>query len=205
MAWHGVHAASGKVCSRTTRTRVSSAEKKRAEIDVNTVIPHRLSRTASRHNIYKATLVLPFTTSPLLPSVQTTQLRRPSPPTVPPARLPSTSERTHTHIDPRERKTRTMPPSADRGPSPLRPPTTPFRLDSQMSPIDKDLHPVIHSGRVAVVTGAASGIGAAAAREFAKFVFHLFFRSSTRLSALPYLFLIWIREYGVFHVYLDWA
>ncbi|EIM86095.1 NAD-P-binding protein [Stereum hirsutum FP-91666 SS1] len=37
-----------------------------------------------------------------------------------------------------------------------------------MSPIDKDLHPVIHSGRVAVVTGAASGIGAAAAREFAK-------------------------------------
>ncbi|KAF9005536.1 hypothetical protein BDQ17DRAFT_1389824 [Cyathus striatus] len=31
-----------------------------------------------------------------------------------------------------------------------------------------ELHPVIHPGRVAVITGAASGIGAAAAREFAK-------------------------------------
>lgn len=182
MAWHGVHAASGNVCSRTTRTRVSSAEKKRAEIDVNTVIPHRLSRTA--FYIYKATPILPFTTPSLLPSIQTTQLRRPSPPTVLPARLPSTSERTHTHthIDPRERKTRAMPPSADRGPSPLRPPTTPFRLDSQMSPIDKDLHPVIHSGRVAVVTGAASGIGAAAAREFAKSVSS---RSSRAQSPMP--------------------
>ncbi|TFY67675.1 hypothetical protein EVG20_g3857 [Dentipellis fragilis] len=59
-------------------------------------------------------------------------------------------------------------PISDRGPSPLRPPTTPFRLDSQMSPIDKDLHPVFHRGRVAVVTGAASGIGRAAARELAK-------------------------------------
>lgn len=132
--------------------------------------------------IYKATPILPFTTPSLLPTVQTTQLRRPSPPTVPPARLPSTSERTHTHIGPRERKTRAMPPSADRGPSPLRPPTTPFRLDSQMSPIDKDLHPVIHSGRVAVVTGAASGIGAAAAREFAKSVFS---RSSRAQSPMP--------------------
>ncbi|KAJ6477084.1 hypothetical protein C8R47DRAFT_1220006 [Mycena vitilis] len=30
-----------------------------------------------------------------------------------------------------------------------------------------ETHPVLHSGRVAVVTGAASGIGAAAARAFA--------------------------------------
>jgi len=33
---------------------------------------------------------------------------------------------------------------------------------------DQDLHPVISAGRVAVITGAASGIGAAAAAEFAK-------------------------------------
>lgn len=31
-----------------------------------------------------------------------------------------------------------------------------------------ELHPVIHAGRVALITGAASGIGAAAAMEFAK-------------------------------------
>ncbi|KAI0060386.1 NAD-binding protein [Artomyces pyxidatus] len=57
---------------------------------------------------------------------------------------------------------------SSRGPSPLRPPTTPFRPNDQMSPIDRDLHPVIHKGRVAVITGAASGIGRAAARELAK-------------------------------------
>ena len=31
-----------------------------------------------------------------------------------------------------------------------------------------ELHPVLHAGRVAVVTGAASGIGRAAAKELAK-------------------------------------
>lgn len=31
-----------------------------------------------------------------------------------------------------------------------------------------ELHPVIHAGRVALITGAASGIGYAAAIEFAK-------------------------------------
>lgn len=56
----------------------------------------------------------------------------------------------------------------DRGPSPLRPPTTPFRVEALISPIDEEHHPVIHLGRVAVVTGAASGIGRAAARELAR-------------------------------------
>lgn len=56
----------------------------------------------------------------------------------------------------------------NRGPSPLRPPTTPFRIESLISPIDSVHHPVIHAGRVAVITGAASGIGRAAARELAK-------------------------------------
>jgi hypothetical protein len=56
----------------------------------------------------------------------------------------------------------------DRGPSPLRPPTTPFRIEALISPIEREHHPVIHKGRVAVITGAASGIGRAAARELAR-------------------------------------
>ncbi|KAF9813239.1 hypothetical protein IEO21_05725 [Rhodonia placenta] len=37
-----------------------------------------------------------------------------------------------------------------------------------MAPTDSQVHPVIHEGRVAVITGAASGIGRAAALELAK-------------------------------------
>ncbi|EPQ54803.1 NAD P-binding protein [Gloeophyllum trabeum ATCC 11539] len=37
-----------------------------------------------------------------------------------------------------------------------------------MSPVADELHPVFHSGRVAVITGAASGIGRAAALELAR-------------------------------------
>ncbi|KAF5367318.1 hypothetical protein D9757_010104 [Collybiopsis confluens] len=47
--------------------------------------------------------------------------------------------------------------------SPLRPP---FKPDS--ASLGDDVHPVIHEGRVAVITGAASGIGRAAALELAK-------------------------------------
>jgi hypothetical protein len=60
-----------------------------------------------------------------------------------------------------------------RGPSPLRPGLmsgqASFRPE-EMSPIGDDMHPVIHAGRVAVITGAASGIGRAAAKEMAKYV-----------------------------------
>lgn len=46
--------------------------------------------------------------------------------------------------------------------------TASYKLDT-MSVAD-ELHPVINAGRVAVITGAASGIGKAAAGEFAKYV-----------------------------------
>jgi len=66
-------------------------------------------------------------------------------------------------------------PLGSRGPSPLR--TTPYSLgvtykldDSGLSPLDKAAHPVLHEGRVAVITGAGSGIGRAAAKELAKCV-----------------------------------
>lgn len=64
-----------------------------------------------------------------------------------------------------------------RGPSPLRPPQTPghqtpsytpSEQDVDLGPLDAALHPTFHEGRVAVITGAASGIGRAAALEFAK-------------------------------------
>ncbi|KIK98990.1 hypothetical protein PAXRUDRAFT_823275 [Paxillus rubicundulus Ve08.2h10] len=60
----------------------------------------------------------------------------------------------------------------DRGPSPLRPSirgTTPSRRRFEaLSPVEDEVHPVIHAGRVAVITGAAGGIGKAAAVELAK-------------------------------------
>ena len=43
------------------------------------------------------------------------------------------------------------------------------RIENPISPVDgSGVHPVIHEGRVAVITGAASGIGRAAAIELAK-------------------------------------
>ena len=60
---------------------------------------------------------------------------------------------------------------SSRGVSPMRPPlagAASYRLE-QMSVGDEiDLHPVIQAGRVAVITGAASSIGRAAAEELAK-------------------------------------
>ncbi|KAG6902539.1 hypothetical protein C0995_015357 [Termitomyces sp. Mi166 len=64
-----------------------------------------------------------------------------------------------------ERKSR----SAGASPGPIRPSLysgSSYEIDP-MSVAD-ELHPVIHAGRVAVITGAASGIGKAAALEFAK-------------------------------------
>lgn len=62
------------------------------------------------------------------------------------------------------------PPNRSRNGSPLHHPaysgTSSYKPDN-MSVAD-ELHPVIHAGRVAVITGAASGIGYAAAVEFAK-------------------------------------
>lgn len=74
------------------------------------------------------------------------------------------------------------PRSRSNGTSPLRPgyaATAAYTVDP-MSVAD-ELHPVINAGRVAVITGAASGIGKAAAIEFAKYVgIFLFFRPSLR-------------------------
>ena len=53
--------------------------------------------------------------------------------------------------------------NSSRKPSPLRP--TPY---DPVAPMDDEVHPVIHEGRVAVITGAGSGIGRAAAVELAK-------------------------------------
>ncbi|PPR05379.1 hypothetical protein CVT24_007993 [Panaeolus cyanescens] len=58
------------------------------------------------------------------------------------------------------------PSSRSRNASPMRPSYANFK-PSDLSVAD-DLHPVIHAGRVALITGAASGIGRAAAIEFAK-------------------------------------
>jgi hypothetical protein len=57
--------------------------------------------------------------------------------------------------------------NASRHGSPPRFGSTSYRPDEPES-LDSDLHPVVHEGRVAVITGAASGIGRAAALEFAK-------------------------------------
>ena len=66
-------------------------------------------------------------------------------------------------------------PLGSRGPSPLR--STSYSLgvtykldDTVHSPLDKAAHPVLHEGRVAVITGAGSGIGRAAALELARCV-----------------------------------
>jgi hypothetical protein len=61
------------------------------------------------------------------------------------------------------------PPNRSRNGSPLYAAyggTSSYKPDN-MSVAD-ELHPVIHAGRVALITGAASGIGYAAAMEFAK-------------------------------------
>ena len=50
--------------------------------------------------------------------------------------------------------------------SPLRP-GAPRAYENPIAPVD-GVHPVLHEGRVAVITGAGSGIGQAAAVELAK-------------------------------------
>ena len=58
------------------------------------------------------------------------------------------------------------PPTRSRNGSPMYGGTASYKPDN-MSVAD-ELHPVIHAGRVALITGAASGIGYAAAIEFGK-------------------------------------
>lgn len=58
------------------------------------------------------------------------------------------------------------PPNRSRNSSPMQYGASSYKPDN-MSVAD-ELHPVIHAGRVAVITGAANGIGRAAATEFAK-------------------------------------
>ena len=57
--------------------------------------------------------------------------------------------------------------NSSRRPSPLRPGGSHY---DPVTPMDDEVHPVIHDGRVAVITGAANGIGRAAAVELAKCV-----------------------------------
>jgi hypothetical protein len=63
-----------------------------------------------------------------------------------------------------------LPERSSRNASPLRPgfvSTTSYQIDNPS--VADDLHPTIQAGRVAVITGAANGIGRAAAIELAKY------------------------------------
>jgi hypothetical protein len=81
---------------------------------------------------------------------------------------------THTHSSLKSIEQKLKPPNSNmserssRNASPLRGPFGhPSYTVKPMSVAD-EFHPVLHAGRVAVITGAASGIGRAAARELAK-------------------------------------
>jgi hypothetical protein len=64
---------------------------------------------------------------------------------------------------------------SSRNASPLRAGYSSYKPDNMS--VGDTVHPVIHSGRVALITGAASGIGRAAAIEFARYVYLAAFRS----------------------------